>query len=138
MNIWFAVQPPLIYYTTILDFVKQNRKWIGIAGCALVIIGCFLPFAKASVFGFSTSASLMDGGDGWFLLIAAAVAGVLIYLNKYKYSLVPSAIGVIINIYEISHVTSEGMGIVKVAFAAYLIFIGLALAIASVFVPENK
>ncbi len=121
-----------------MDFVKKNKKWIGIAGCALVIIGCFLPFAKASLLGISQSASLMDGGDGWFFLVAAAVAGVLILLNKYKFSLIPLAIGVILNIYEISHVSSEGMGIVKVSFAPYLIFIGLAMSIAVAFIKEDK
>ena len=115
-----------------MDFVKKNKKWIGIAGCALVIIGCFLPFAKASLLGISQSASLMDGGDGWFFLVAAAVAGVLILLNKYKFSLIP------LNIYEISHVSSEGMGIVKVSFAPYLIFIGLAMSIAVAFIKEDK
>ncbi len=123
-----------------MDFLKKNKKWIGIAGCALVIIGCFLPFAKASLLGFSQSARLMDGRDGWFFLIAAAAAGVLIFLDKYKFSLIPSAIGVILNIYEIFNVSSSRMGIVEVTltFTPYLIFIGLAIAIAVVFIKEDK
>ena len=35
-----------------MEFLKNNAKWIGLAGCALMIIGCFLPFATVSMCSF--------------------------------------------------------------------------------------
>ena len=42
-----------------MDFIKKNRMWITLGGLALAIIACFLPFAKASVFGYSRVLQLM-------------------------------------------------------------------------------
>ena len=120
-----------------MDILKQNKKWIGLAGCVLVIISCFLPFAKASLFGYSQSASLIDGGDGWFIIIAIIVSGVLVLLNKGKFALIPTGIALIINIYEMINATSNGMGIVKLSIAPYLIIIGLVVVVASIFIPEK-
>ena len=46
----------------------------------LAIISCFLPFASVSIFGYSQSVSLMDGGDGTIGL----VTGIFLVYNNTK------------------------------------------------------
>ena len=48
----------------------------------LAIISCFLPFASVSIFGYSQSVSLMDGGDGIICIALVVVALILSYLQK--------------------------------------------------------
>lgn len=64
-----------------MDFIKKNRMWITLGGLALALIGCFLPFAKASVLGFSQSVKYTDG-DGILVIIAVIVSAVLVFLKK--------------------------------------------------------
>lgn len=121
-----------------MDFLKKNSKYIGIAGCVLMLLGCFLPFAKVTVslFGYSQSQSVkFIDGDGVFVLIAAIVAGVLIYLNKHKLSLIPTAIGAAVTIYDMINVKSVvgdtmGLGKVGFGFGAWIIIIGAVVAAA--------
>ncbi len=92
-----------------MEFIRKNKTWIGIGACALAILGCFLPFAKISLFGVSQSMKYIDW-DGKFILIAAVISGVLMYLQngKYeKYSLISSGIGLLITLYDASNVAKK-------------------------------
>lgn len=122
-----------------MDFIKKNRMWITLGGLALALIGCFLPFAKASVLGFSQSVKYTDG-DGILVIIAVIVSAVLVFLKKEKFSLIPSGIAAIITIYDMintSHVAS-GLASVSLGIGAFVIIIGLIVAIIIPVIPQDK
>lgn len=126
-----------------MEFIKKNRMWITLGGLALAIIACFMPFAKASVFGYSQTINYVDGGrDGIIVIIAAAVAGVLVFLKKEKFSVIPSGIGAIVTIYDIINVTKvaggSSFGGVSISIGAILILVGLIVAIVMPFIPQDK
>ena len=68
-----------------MEKLAKYRVFIGIGGCLLAIIGCFLPWA--SVLGISVN--FIDG-DGKILLVCAIVSAILIYFKKDKFSLISS------------------------------------------------
>ena len=126
-----------------MDFIKKNRMWITLGGLALVIIACFMPFAKVSVFGYSQSINYIDGGrDGIIVIIAAIVAGVLVFLKKEKFSIIPSGIAALVTIYDIINVSKVSGGTslagVSVSIGAILILVGLIVAIVVPFIPQDK
>lgn len=124
-----------------MDFIKKNCMWITIAGCALVLIGCFLPFAKVSVLGFSQAVNYIDG-DGVIVLIAIIVSAVLVFLKKEKISLISTGIATIVTLYDainVSHVTgSSSLGGVSLGIGFWIILIGLIIAIVLPLLPKNK
>ena len=126
-----------------MEFIKKNRMWIALGGLALAIIACFLPFAKVSVFGYSQTINYIDGGrDGIIVIIAAAVAGLLVFLKKEKFSVIASGIGAIVTIYDIINVAKvaggSSFGGVSISIGAILILVGLVVAIVMPFIPQNK
>ena len=126
-----------------MEFIKKNRMWIALGGLALAIIACFMPFAKVSVFGYSQTINYIDGGrDGIIVIIAAAVAGVLVFLKKEKFSVIASGIGAIVTIYDIINVSKVSGGTslagVSVSIGAILILVGLIVAIVVPFIPQDK
>ena len=126
-----------------MDFIKKNRMWITLGGLALVIIACFMPFAKVSVFGISQSINYVDGGrDGIIVIIAAIVAGVLVFLKKEKFSIIPSGIAALVTVYDIINVSKVSGGTslagVSVSIGAILILVGLIVAIVVPFIPQDK
>ena len=124
-----------------MDFIKKNCMWITIAGCALVLIGCFLPFANVSVLGFSQAVKYIDG-DGVIVLIAIIVSAVLVFLKKEKISLISTGIATIVTLYDainVSHVTgSSSLGGVSLGIGFWIILIGLIIAIVLPLLPKNK
>ena len=124
-----------------MDFIKKNCMWITIAGCALVLIGCFLPLAKVSVLGFSQAVNYIDG-DGVIVLIAIIVSAVLAFLKKEKISLISTGIATIVTLYDainVSHVTrSSSLGGVSLGIGFWIILIGLIIAIVLPLLPKNK
>lgn len=114
-----------------MNFLIENRKYIGLGGCVLAIIGCFLPFA--SVYGMTAS---YINGDGKILLIAMIVSAVLIYLQKDNKSLISSGIGGILFLFSSFRVFSTSSANIEIGLI--LIFIGLAGAIAYPFLKEKN
>jgi len=111
--------------------MKNNKKMIGLGGCVLTILGCFLPFV--STFGISINYA---DGDGIFVIVAAIVSGILIFLNKSKAVLIPSIIAAAIlanttiNMIQIDGVSFE--------FGFVLILIGLIATIVYPFINNSK
>ena len=114
-----------------MNFLVKNRKYIGLGGCVLSIVGCFLPFASA----LGINASYING-DGKLLLVAMIVSAVLIYLQKDKISLIPSAIGALIFLFSAFKVL--GTSGVSMGIGLIIILIGLICAIAYPFLNEKN
>ena len=122
-----------------MEFLQKNSKYLGYtgyAGCILMILGNFLPFATATVslFGYSQSESIkFIDGDGVFVLIAAIVTAILLYFKKEKFSLIPTAIALAVTINAIVNVESElgntmGMATISYGLGLWIIIIGVILA----------
>lgn len=70
---------------------------------AIVMAGStILPYGKVSVWGFSSSVSLMDGGDGWFFLVLGVFALLMAALNKNVGVVVFGVISVGLAIFEMA------------------------------------
>lgn len=97
-----------------MDFVKKNSKVIGLACAAVLLISVFLPFAKVSVsiLGYTASESVkfIEGWEGKFVLLAAIAIGVLVYLNKNRFIVAPTAAALLVTIYAMIDVRSEDVG----------------------------
>lgn len=63
--------------------MHKQRLFIVVAG-AVGVLSAFLPWARVSMFGFSTSASGIDGGDGWLSLALFGAAIGLALTNGDK------------------------------------------------------
>ena len=78
---------------------NKKTNWLAVASSVLIILGVFLPFATASVFGVTSSQTLIDGGDGWFFLGIAIILGLL---GKNTGVLAMGIIAVLLIIFEIN------------------------------------
>ena len=114
-----------------MEFLKENRKYVGLGGCIIAIIGCFLPFVSA----LGISARYIDG-DGMLLVIAMIISAVLIYLEKDKHSLISSGIGGIIFLYSAFKVV--GTSGVNIGIGLIIILVGLIGAIAYPFLKDKE
>ena len=113
-----------------MDTLIKYRKYIGLGGCLLAIIGCFLPWATA--LGYSVS--FVDG-DGKYLIIATIVSAILIYLKKDKISLIPTIIAVVIYLKDALNTFSSN---VSLGLGIFLILIGLVGMVIYPFIKENN
>lgn len=135
-----------------MEFVKKNKNYIIWAGCALMAIAVFLTFAKASAFGVSSSIKFNDltkdydkAISAYFVLAAAAVSAVLVYLKKDKFSLISTAAALVITFYDYFKVKDEmkavsGFGL-KVSYVApWIVLIGALVAAAPIVIEilEDK
>lgn len=77
-----------------------------IAG-AVVILSTFLPYVSVSLFGYTQSQSLLNGGDGVFFIVLAAAAMVLAVLNKPTIAMVCSVITGALSIFELTDANSK-------------------------------
>ena len=116
-------------------FIKQNNV-VGIVSCLLIILGCLLPFASVSVFGYSQSVSLLgDGKDGIIFLIASIITIVMILIKKDLLALIAGLITGGLGIYEIVY-TNDQLGsyssMVDKGMGYYLLLIGAIVLIVSV------
>ena len=126
-----------------MEFIKKNKNYIIWAGCAIMAVAVFLTFVKmsASVFGMSVSekvkfTELTDHGNeikaisAWFVLIAAAVSAVLVYLKKEKFSLISTAAALFITFYDLFKVKDKlsGAGAKLTYTAPWVVLIGAILA----------
>ena len=126
-----------------MDFIKKNKLYICLAGCALIFVSLFFAFAKVSVAGWGTSLSksvnYIDCDDGKIVLVAVIAAAALIWFKKEKLSLIPTAIILVVTLIDIIDAKDKFSGVsgtsvfgikVNVGFglSPWLIIIGVVLA----------
>ena len=130
-----------------MDFIKKNKNYIIWAGCVIIAIACFLTFMKMSAFGQSESIKFneltKDGNElklisGWFVLIAAVATAALVFLKKYKYSLIPTGIALFITFYDYFKINGDkSMKTIKAlakisSVAPWVVLVGVVLAVVPV------
>ncbi|KAB7791100.1 ABC transporter permease [Bifidobacterium leontopitheci] len=82
----------------------QNFDYISIitfVAAVVSLLGCIVPFASISAFGYSQEASLFTGGDGWFFLAIAVVVVILTVFKKHLAAMIIAIIDLALGIFEI-------------------------------------
>lgn len=82
--------------------INKKVNIIGLVGSILILICVFLPFAKASVYGFSASVTLMDGSDGKLFLAIAILGAIFSFMNKKIPVLIVGVVSCLFTVIEIS------------------------------------
>lgn len=108
---------------------ENKTKLMIIVGAIAMFIGCFMPFAKVSIFGASASVPYTDG-DGVIVIILAIIAALLAGFNLQKFSLIPTIIALVVTLYDVAHISENSEGLGSPAIGAYLVIIGAIIAIA--------
>ena len=142
--------------------VLKEKKYLGMAGAILVIIGLFLPFITVSVsfLGVSNSQStswIGTGGlDAILVLILSVVALLIIFSDKLadkvaffgklknqKLTLIPTVLSALLLILSITQ-ASSAMGIVgslgstSFGIGFWLIIVGLVACVAYPFIYKGE
>ena len=126
-----------------MEFIKKNRLYIMLGGCALILVGLFFDFAKVSVSflgqSVSDSKSYIDCDDGKIVLATAIISALLIWFKKEKYSLITTTITLLVVIIDmvdakdkfadVSGYSAYGLETtVKFGMSPYIVIIGVVLA----------
>ena len=128
-----------------MDFIKKNKNYIMWAGCAIIAIAVFLTFCKMSANGFSEKVAFNKLAkdtkeikliSGYFVLAGAVVSAVLVFLKKYKFTLISTGVALFVTFYDYFKLSGdETMKAVK-AFGAkvsypavWIVLIGVILAV---------
>lgn len=119
-----------------MEFIKKNSMYVTLGSIAAALLGLFLPFYKISFLTISTSVSLFDSGHGKITLVALIVAGILVYLKKTKYSLIPLVVSAGFIVYNVIDVMKAKIG--SLGIGAYLLILGAAIAIAVTVIEMKK
>jgi hypothetical protein len=111
----------------------MNYKNIGLAGAGIAIIGTFLPFLNITnpVTGVTMASIQLISGDGMFVLLLMAISGVLIFLNRYLFSVIPTILSFAVVLYAWSNVNALGAPAISFGSGFFLSMLGLILAVVS-------
>jgi hypothetical protein len=111
----------------------MNYKNIGLAGAGISILGTFLPFLNITnpVTGATMASIQLISGDGMFVLLLMAISGVLIFLNKYLFSVIPTILSFAVVLYAWSNVNALGAPAISFGSGFFLSMLGLILAVVS-------
>ena len=142
----------------VMSLVKE-KKYLGMIGNALLIIGVFLPFVTVTVslFGISQSQSISYiQGDGIFVLILAAISLLMIFADKLapkvaffaklvnpKLTLIPTVISVLLLIIDVSNSsgaasTYSSLASVSLGFGFWIMVIGVIALVAKYVVSISE
>ncbi len=130
-----------------MDKIKKYCNYIGIVGCLLLLLGNFFTFVtvKASVLGISQSEAVkFVDGDGAFVIVAAIVAAVFIFMKKGKWNYAPAIISAAVAIYDVADakdVASSVGSLAKVdisyGIGFFMIMLGAIAVAAYAFLYKN-
>lgn len=121
-----------------MEFLKNNAKWIGLAGCALMIIGCFLPFATVSILGLSETIALSGTGAlGIILIITAIISGIVMLTKKSKLSLITTIIYALFVVLNIANASENGDAF-SYGIGLYVVIIGVIIAVVMPFFKSKQ
>lgn len=85
----------------------MSKKNLCIIASVVIAISAFLPFASVSFLGSKVSKSLIDGGDGYFVLAIALIALICSLNEKYIPTVISGAISLVLFIVENKSFTSS-------------------------------
>ncbi|MEA2273792.1 MAG: hypothetical protein QOI98_2500 [Solirubrobacteraceae bacterium] len=99
--------------------------WLYVAACVAMIVGAFAPWATA--LGGLLKVSGVDSGDGWFLVVGAVLALLLLLTGPTRPKLIVAAIAgaiccavVLYDLSDARRVSDAFLGLVHVGWGLYL------------------
>ncbi|MBL6782559.1 MAG: hypothetical protein ISQ21_05925 [Alphaproteobacteria bacterium] len=90
--------------------------------------------------GVTIATIQLISGDGMFVLILMAIAGALIFFNKYLFSVIPTILSFAVVLYAWSNVNALGAPAISFGSGFFLCLLGLVLAIVAglhSFIPKK-
>lgn len=111
---------------------KKNikSKITVILGAIIMIVGCFMPFYKVSIFGLTTGVALADGDDGKIVIAFTVVIILLAIFKLIKLSIIFAIINICITFADLSGFNNEELyGLIDIGVGAYIIIIGAIMVI---------
>ena len=84
-----------------------SKKTLCILASLMIGISVFFPYLQTSLFGASISKSLIEGGDGYIILIVAVIALISSSGEKYIPSLIFGVISLGFFLLENSNISSN-------------------------------
>ncbi|MBE6161027.1 MAG: hypothetical protein E7158_02230 [Firmicutes bacterium] len=125
-----------------MKYIKKYHKYIGLFGCLLIAISCFLPFIKYSILNINETNNFFNG-DGKLVLAINIITILLILFNKDKTSLISTVSIVVILIQNILTINKDIISIGKLGYihfsiGFYLLIAGIVICIVYPFLPKEK
>lgn len=99
-----------------------------VIGCAMVILGCVLPFYSIDYLDVTKSIKYIEG-DGIIVCICAIVAAILAFLKLKKAAIVPSGIELVVTVVELLAMQDVLGDLGRLNIGAYLVVLGAIVAV---------
>lgn len=80
--------------------VRNTDVILSLIGIFIWFVSCFLPYASATVLGTMVSASLIQGGDGWFFIGLSIAVIASLYFRKDIFFSISAGLGVALSLLE--------------------------------------
>ena len=125
-----------------LKVFKNYQKIIGLFGCILIVISCFLPFIHISLLNMDNKSKFIQG-DGKLVLALVIVSSLLIIFNKFKTSIIPTITIIIVLIQNILTIYKDSknlkaLGTITYDIGFYMLITGIIICILFPFVFRKK
>lgn len=125
-----------------MKYIKKYHKCIGLLGCILIIVSCFLPFIKYSILNILDTNNFVQG-DGKLIIAICIITILLIIFNKDKISLIPTTSITLVLIQNIISINKDiknigDLGYIHFRIGFYLMIIGIIICFIFPFLPKEK
>jgi hypothetical protein len=121
----------------------SNRQKLGFIGCALLIVGVFLPILSAPFVGSINFFN--DGqGDGLLVLILALISAGLVWVKRYKILWGTGLIALAITAYDLLNIqntlgsSSVARSLIRTEWGWIVLIAGGVLVVATAWVKEER
>ena len=102
--------------------IKDYSSFVAWAGCIIIIISCFLPFAIDTVMNISVSYTLMEE-LGLFVIISSLISAILIFFGKSKLVFLSGILPIIfITISVLGNFTMPHIGVFTMAIGLIALY----------------
>ena len=120
-----------------MSTLKEKSQLIGFCGCALIIIGCFLPFMSAGEGATYMSVSYVVAG-GFLILILPIISAILIAFKKRFWVYIPTIISAGFFLNDTISMFNGFNAKVQLQVGGYLIYFGLMLILIYPFLAKKS
>ena len=138
--------------------VLRNKRYLGLAGIILLVLGVFFPYYTWSIWGITGKISLIGYWEGYVILVAAVASALFIfkdYVEQYipnafnngllgkiktanpKLILVPVGVSALVAIYLTTAVNVDS-SYIKWGLGFWITWLGIAALVAHVFLYKGE
>ena len=121
----------------------MNKKNLCIIASIIIGISGFFPYVSVSIFGFKVSKSLIEGGDGYFLIALALIALICSIKEKYIAAGISGIVSLILFFFENSTLNESlddeyARSLIQNEAGYYLLVCGSLALIAFAFLARSE